>query len=226
MRKYFYIFLYLFSSLVASSFPVLSQDIPEISDVRQINIHQNDSLIKISIYRTDGEDIEPENDRKYYWYALNQVHCNQGSWSGNLLHGTYRVFDSKHRLVEQGEFDMGLKKGTWLKWDKEGNISQETEWEKGKRHGTAKYYKNGALIKEVDYKNNIRHGKTIFIEDGEDVKVVKYRDGEKIVPKEKKDDWFLKRWIKSLKKNKEDKKDEDKKSPAAKDDNKPIKNDI
>ena len=202
MKKYNFIRLFSLVSTLVTSLLSFSQELPQITDTRQINVHKEDSLLKVSVLRNASNELKTDRDKKYYWYAMNQIHCNQGSWSGNLLHGNYKAFDAQNNLVQQGQFEMGLKTGIWLKWDKDGNVSEEMEWKKGYKSGIAKYYEDGNLIKEVDYKDNVRHGKTIIFKHGEEEKVVKYRDGEQIIPKEKKEDWFLKRWIESLKKKK------------------------
>jgi hypothetical protein len=178
--------------------PLKGQEFPKFPETRRIYIYQEDSTIIAEVLGRMDNVKDPLNDKTYYWYAFDRIHCNEGGWSGNLLHGSFQVFNVQNDLIEEGQFEKGLKQGDWFFWNADGTIKQKTEWEDGEKSRMIEY-EAGKLVKEISYKNGMLHGKTIFYKDGNVVDVVKYNDGQIIEKKKKDEQWFLSRWLRKWK---------------------------
>jgi hypothetical protein len=118
----------------------------------------------------------------YYWYQGGRVFCNQGYFSGCLLHGKYEKFDGAGHLVISGWFDRGVKTGRWLSWNEEGKLVKEEAWREGARNGWTVIREEDQTIK-IPYRNDRIEGcKEIVGADGKAVKEY-YRHDVKVMPK-------------------------------------------
>lgn len=153
---------------------------------REIIVNTDTTVIKAMILQ-DKINIKTNKSSTYYWYNANQIKSNEGAWYGNLMNGTFRKFDNKNNLIEQGYFKKGLKTRIWTNWSKEGKLIREEHWRKGVKHGKFTEYINSQKnIRSGKYQNNLLH-KRVIIKDleGNVVDAIMYRKGKIIttVPK-------------------------------------------
>ncbi len=180
---------------------------------RSIVIQSNDTLVETSVLISKELQIKPVSIYEYHWFAFDKIRANQGSFSGQLLHGKYKLYVGDYLLIEEGEFTKGLKSGVWKQWDSSGRLTAILQMKNGQKEGLCKFYKEGILIKEANFRNGIQQGKTVVYEGGEAVKLF-YKNGllqEKQEPKEKKDKKGVLKKVKSLFTKKQDTLKENKK---------------
>ena len=158
------------------------------SNTRIVQLHKEESVQEISVLVNSKKTVQPKRDRVYHWYSFDQVQVNEGAFSGQLLHGIYRLYDLSGRLVEQGRFDMGLKAGLWYKWDKDGKINQETEWKNSRKNGKSTSYHNGRLVREESYRNGLLHGNSILYDLNGNKEVYKFSKGAPVIKAKKEKD--------------------------------------
>jgi hypothetical protein len=88
-----------------------------------------------------------DSQKKYYWFANNQIQGTQGGYSGKLLHGLYTAFYLNKNLKEQGMYVHGLKEGSWKSWNEDGTLAFEINYKVGIAEGKYHVYdKTGRLI--------------------------------------------------------------------------------
>lgn len=137
------------------------------SETRTIQFRHKDNTIECTMLLQGQEAIKAKRNKLYHWYNFDQIYVNEGAFSGLLLHGIYRVFDSSGRLVEQGRFDSGQKNGIWTKWDSGGFVINEVQWKNGCKTGALRTYEDGNLLKIEHFKDGVLHGKVMrFDSDG------------------------------------------------------------
>lgn len=145
---------------------------------RNVTIFRPDSVIEVSILINKNPNIRCERDKSYFWYAFDQIHVNQGEFSGYLLDGQLQLFNNTHVMFESGHFRMGLKHGKWLKWSIKGLLVEESNWDDGLKQGYRLLYKDNSLIRREHYHHGLLDGKvTNVLTDGEVEKIV-YQNGE------------------------------------------------
>lgn len=164
--------------------------------IRKVQIHADNHLIETSVLVNTDKKFKINRDHFYHWLAFDKIQINEGGYSGQLLHGSYMVYNNEGKLVEQGQFTHGLKSGVWYLWDDYGNVQQEVKWKSGARNGKAYYYDAGELTRVENYKNDRLNGKVVIYND-DDVK--SYRNGEL---REKKNSERLKTFFKQIFKKK------------------------
>ena len=144
---------------------------------RSILLHQTDTLIEASILVDKQAEIELEKTRIYTWYAFDKIQTNQGAYSGQLLHGTYKVYNKHDQLIEQGQYYHGIKEGMWSAWDTKGLKTFECSYKDGLKEGEAYYFDNGKLTTKEHYKGGRLHGDVIhYLPDGKQEET-KYKHG-------------------------------------------------
>lgn len=143
---------------------------------REVGISKLDSSIRFSVL-TESPDLEPDQDKEYYWFSQNQVHHNKGGYFGKLLHGDYHLFDNDKRLIVKGAFDKGLRVGKWMEWYSNGVIASMQEWRKGSLHGEVIRYNYDGIIRSVEkFGNGKKVGLHVFYSDeGKVLKTTAYR---------------------------------------------------
>ncbi len=162
---------------------------------QNITVTQEDSIIQAHIITKDI-DIDPKENTTYYWYTPNEVHWNEGGYTGNLLHGKYLLLNRNKNLLIEGFFNKGVRTKQWKQWYANGKLHTLTEYKDGKRDGIHKIYSpNGDTILKEHYKKGIKHGKQILYTQDTIITEV-YKNGEKIEGKHK--GFFLFRWIGNL----------------------------
>ena len=180
--------------LVFIHIQLIAQKESKYPDTRTIMLYHTDSITEANILVKNDVNISLKSTDLYYWYAFNQIQQNQGSYSGNLLHGTYKVFNSSDKLIQQGSFDKGIKEGTWVNWDKNGYVTREINYKNGKLNGSAFFYKSGKLIKKEEYRKGVLDGDVIIYNKDGSINKMKYKEGRIIVDKEDNNENFFERW--------------------------------
>lgn len=132
------------------------------SDIhRKIVVTQGDSLIETTVLRIKSANNKTNPNLDYYWYENNQIHINQGGFSGWLLDGDYHLYALETRqLIGKGGFKSGLKTGEWKSWDKKGRLMEQVTWKEGVIHGLRMHYRNGILTASEQYYKGALNGKT------------------------------------------------------------------
>jgi hypothetical protein len=131
------------------------------NSIRRVSTYRGDTLIITGILSGTGlEKTFPYS--MYYWYSSFGIYCNQGGYTGNLLHGEYLEFDKNKKMITRGFFYYGLKGGTWYNWHSNGLILDFTNWKNGRKHGKyVKYLQDGSQEIIGNYKMNKFNGKIL-----------------------------------------------------------------
>ncbi|MFW6222419.1 MAG: toxin-antitoxin system YwqK family antitoxin [Bacteroidota bacterium] len=159
---------------------------------QNITVTRDDSIIQAHAITKDI-DIKPNENTLYFWYIPNEIHWNEGGYTGNLLHGEYLLLDRDKNLLMEGYFNKGVKSKQWKQWYANGDLQSITEYKNGKKDGMHKIYsQNGDTILKEHYKKGVKHGKqTLSTQDTIITEVYKY--GEKSEKRQR--GFFLFRWI-------------------------------
>jgi antitoxin component YwqK of YwqJK toxin-antitoxin module len=179
MNNKYFILLFAIFGLVFSGCKTYNRVFKGEDYYQNITVTQDDSIIQAHVITKDI-NIDPNENTTYYWYVPNEIHWNEGGYTGNLLHGQYLLLDRDKNLLIQGCFNKGVKSNQWKKWYADGNIQSITEYKDGKKHGTHKLYSpDGDTIIKEHYKDGLKHGKQItYLPDN--VIIEEYKYGEKI----------------------------------------------
>jgi hypothetical protein len=143
---------------------------------RSVVVQEENYLINC---RVMVEDVELKIDLKgvYFWFKNSRIWKNEGGYSGSLLHGIYRKYDTEERPIEVGIFHYGRKTGTWKYWNEQGELIRSTVFEKGMKHGLDCIYHSTNQWEKSAYKNNLLHGKKL-IQTSDSLFTESYRYGE------------------------------------------------
>lgn len=77
----------------------------------------------------------------------------------SVRHGTFRKYDRKGALREEGEYSNDLLTGLWRAWDDKGFVCEEACYKDGQRHGWTKvWFESGVIQSEVNYIEGDRDG--------------------------------------------------------------------
>jgi len=128
---------------------------------RRVVITKGDSVIEATILKVKSgiKGIKP--NLNYYWYENNQIHCNQGGFSGWLLDGECHIYTlDEHALIGSGWYKSGLKDGVWKTWNGDGRLTERVNWENGLIDGERFQYQDGSLCIYEQYKKGVLNGKT------------------------------------------------------------------
>ncbi|HSY61324.1 MAG TPA: hypothetical protein VK796_05575 [Cytophaga sp.] len=150
MKKLKYVIALL--TLILSSVQVFSQDeyYKQVAGYNRVIIPTKDSVIYAWFYRNDdGNEINANEDKYYYWFAQNDIKKTRGGYDGKLLHGDYIVYYPNKDLCTKGLFKYGLKTGSWKSWYQGGEIKSKEKWRKGEIIGTAYFYLPNGKIQSV-----------------------------------------------------------------------------
>jgi hypothetical protein len=148
--------------------------------------------IKDTVYsfhvRLQEKEVKPSLIRNYHWFHEGELRRTQGNYTGKLLHGALQKFDRNGMLLEKGDFKDGLKTGLWLTWHSNGNLSGRYSWKNGSRSGKfEEYYATGVVSRSGTFLQNKLSGYvSAFAKDGTLLSKTKFKDGNVVVPKEKK----------------------------------------
>lgn len=144
---------------------------------RMIVVNYPDSIIKTNVL-LDKIDIELNNTTIYYWSAYGEIHANKGGYSGQLLCGSYQVFDVDNNLITQGAIQNGVKNGSWKSWYNNGEIKSLEIWKKGVLEGKQISYTQLGDLKSIqNFRKGKRHGLQEYFRSGQLVEVKKYTRG-------------------------------------------------
>jgi antitoxin component YwqK of YwqJK toxin-antitoxin module len=152
-----------------------------------ISIGESKTTFQLLPFGEEVIYISPQ--KKYYWFANNQIKITQGGFSGKLLHGSYVEFYPNNSPKLQGNFNKGLKEGEWKEWTQEGTLISQTNFKAGIIEGNfSKYDLNGNLIEEGEYRNGQLNGRlTKYLKDS--ISVSQYKNGI-LLPNNKKSSWL------------------------------------
>jgi len=161
--------------LPASLFGQLFKDVPAIT--RDILLDQKDSTIKTAIL-ISATNKQINKEKTYYWYFNDVIKQNQGGYFGDLLHGSYVVYDPNKNMMTKGELNRGLKTGEWKYWYKNGRLKAVISWKNGERDGLAWYYDTaGNIIKRQQFREDKLHGKVIIYNLNGENEIAYYKKG-------------------------------------------------
>ncbi len=150
---------------------------------QNITVTRDDSIIQAHIITKDI-DIKPKENTIYFWYTPNDIHSNEGGYTGNLLHGKYLLLDRNKNLLIEGCLNKGVKSKQWKQWYSNGNLLSITQYKDGKKDGSHKLFsQNGDTVLKEQYKNGVKHGKQILYT-RDTIITEEYKDGEKIEKKQ------------------------------------------
>lgn len=153
------------------------QDYTSANTSREVIINYPDSLVKADILVLNPE-IDLDNAKMYTWYNAGKIKTNQGGFTGNLMHGDYRVFSLKNDLLAFGSYQYGLKEGVWKKWNSNGHLDYIKHYKKGLLDGTVQLFDySGNLIKTVEYYNGVKDGEMKYYQNGNLTQTEYYKDG-------------------------------------------------
>lgn len=135
----------------------------------------------------DSKKIKPDETKMYNWYSSNKIHETKGGFDGKLLDGYYKCFSLTGNLRESGEFKSGLKSGEWISWYANGEIREILHWKNGSKNGKYKLFtETGDKMAEGNFRDDKLDGKFTYY-NGKTANYKKYRNGEEVLPKEKKE---------------------------------------
>lgn len=112
---------------------------------------------QIKRIRQDGHDLEfyvlpkkeinVKENRRYFWFKSGQINSSVGNYDGDIVHGSFTKTSQSNKLVEKGDFKLGLKSGEWQSWDRYGSIHESIHYFQGIRNGDYKKYdSDGSVI--------------------------------------------------------------------------------
>lgn len=124
----------------------------------KIHVKSNEFFIETFIEVSPGS-INVKDQLTYYWYKMRSIQSTKGGYSGNLLHGGFQKFNQEKKLIENGEFLLGLKHKTWKTWYNSGEIKSICTYKKGMKNGVELMFDtNGLVISENHfYKGNLKN---------------------------------------------------------------------
>ncbi len=147
---------YIFIAFIFFSFinrPLFSQFSEWEPTTREVVISLPDSTIRAQVL-IKREEIEAQGSLEYFWYKKGVIKSNIGGFTGELLHGSYIIFDNNQNMITKGQIEKGLKTGAWKKWDSEGKLISTEEYKSGERHGNKTFYdKDGNIKQIIEFKN-------------------------------------------------------------------------
>ena len=145
--------------LIALCCNVYAQKHDAEGQTKLVVVNQNDKEIHCRVLIDKVKQLQLDLKTEYYWCQNQQIRKNRGGYSGDLLHGVCKSFDSKKRLIEEGLYVYGRKEGIWKLWDKDGELIRTTSWKNGLRNGlNYRYFYDGQFVRE-NYKDNSLHGR-------------------------------------------------------------------
>ena len=123
-------------------------------------------------------NVTTNDERYYYWFALNKIQCTQNGYDGKLLNGKYTIFFLNNSLKTQGRFKKGLKHKEWKYWTKTGVLNRSENYCKGKLYGWQSVYDSlGIPIFRTYFKQNIITGIKYIYKDGLPNIAMRYKKG-------------------------------------------------
>ena len=125
-----------------------------IIDYTPITVFIADSIVRCRVVDLPKKSFK--SNKTYYWYHKNEIHHNQGSAAGRILHGNVQAFDEENNLITEGEFHFGLKDEIWNYWDKEGVLLRKERWKRGTLLKETVYERGETLGVDNHRKNLIR----------------------------------------------------------------------
>ena len=190
------ILLCLFFSLASA------QEMPFMAAKNRVLLHENDTLYQFYTAQTPLKSHIKLN-RKYYWYKSDTILATQGSFSGKLLHGSFKSFYPNNNLLQEGNYRYGLKEGTWKEWYPSGLLKSITKWKKKGRKGNyLEYTENSKKLRKGVIKNDLFTGTLWdYVSDGKIKKSI-YVKGEKVEKAKTKKQKAKKSKVKKLKTDK------------------------
>ncbi len=181
-KTQYYIYYSLLVIFSFSAFQVSAQ-YDALPLTRSVRLQKGDSIFDFHM-RLNAENVKPQKDTRYFWFASDSIFSNVGGFSGMLLHDKYEVFGVQNALLVQGNYKNGQRIGEWKYWYINGGLKKIENYKKGLLHGKYSVYSiTGELLRETEFRKRNKHGKEEIYEGGKVVKVTYFRKGEE---KEKK----------------------------------------
>ncbi len=139
-------------------------------------------------------------NKDYYWYSneFSKIKSTKGSTGGNLLHGTYKLFDDQGNLRREQNYSFGIPDGVQKEWDSLGNITVHSRYKKGNliykkfkdednywiewigtplRLGSIKkvYNQYGQIVSEEKWLNELKRSFITYYENSGKIKQIFYK---------------------------------------------------
>jgi antitoxin component YwqK of YwqJK toxin-antitoxin module len=152
--------------------------------VRSITHSTSDSIVKMYVKISSKDIIACSDALFYYWEKNGIIHRNQGSFSGNVLHGRYTVTNVNGLMITEGYFFNGIRDKHWKKWNNNGVLIRVDLWIKGQLKKT-ELYNDSNVSEEIVYGKN-----------GKPKKKLDYTSGKKNTFIYKDNIWIAKRKLK------------------------------
>ncbi len=113
-------------------------------------------------------------------YSENNRMIRKGNFKNGLKHGVWQTWDENGILLESVNYKNGLKHGEALDFYKDGKLKLRRNYKEGQLDGkTEEYYENLALKETRTYKHNLLSGKRVFYNEQNNItKIEDYRNGE------------------------------------------------
>lgn len=127
----------------------------QIADIQNRRIiNRNDTLYFFYAVNPD-KPLRTESQKWYYWYGQDTVLATEGSYTGRVLDGEYKVLYPHGNLRESGDFRMGLRNGEWRTWFPGGALQSIGHWSAGEKNGLFEQYDaNGKTVSSEEYSHD------------------------------------------------------------------------
>lgn len=139
-------------SLLAACKPMELQQIDLLKN--RVMLHVADTVIKAELTEVK---ISADLMHTYFWFENGRINSSQGAYSGKLLHGNFKTYQSgSKRLLVAGQFDHGLKTGNWLSWYRDGNLMQRRMYKSGLLDGPfVQFDSSGRPVDTLKYRKGV-----------------------------------------------------------------------
>lgn len=175
--------------LVTCSLSALSQKAIDPDKIVAFNVTVNfdEYTVKTQMLK-DPKKVKVDNNLSYLWYTSNKIIETKGGYDGKLLHGYYKSFYLNNQLRESGEIKYGTKHHEWRNWYSDGKLKEVSTWKNGRKNGKYELYNDyGHLMAQGTFKNDLLHGRFYTYDNfGRIADIKKYKNGNEVVPKQKK----------------------------------------
>lgn len=167
-------FSIIFIIILANS--VMAQD--GIKRIREVSIITDTTKIVAEIWMPEHHAKKLKTDVYYAWYYRQSIHFTEGDFTGQVLHGEYKLFSKSGNLLIKGYYQKGLKNNTWKYWSLNGDLIKTSEYKNGYQTGyEIIHIENTKELEVRTFKKGKLHNKTNKFNDGVLVSSTQYKNG-------------------------------------------------
>jgi antitoxin component YwqK of YwqJK toxin-antitoxin module len=141
-----------------------------------------DSADRSYIFQITDDNRPTKRYTYYYTFKSGYIHKTQGSYYGKLLHGDFKVVDTRRNLLEEGKFRKGIKKGLWRTWYEDGTLKstwRRRYWFIGNAYNVSEYDAQGNVTKTGYVRKGAFTGSQVEWK-GDNAVMVRYKNGTMI----------------------------------------------